>query len=66
MAEKGFDSFYLDCLGMFGMGKPLREKTGLAVIDGGEASIKLAEIAVELGLKPNRLPTQSTQRLIDA
>ena len=55
MVEKGYDSFYLDCLGMFGMGAPLREKTGLAVIDGGEASIMLAEVAVKLGLKPNRI-----------
>jgi len=53
--EEGYDSFYLDCLGMFGMGKPLREKTGLPVIDGGEASVKLAEVAVELGLRPSRI-----------
>jgi allantoin racemase len=53
--EKGYDSFYLDCLGMFGMGASLREKTGLAVIDGGEASLKLAELAVRLNLKPNRI-----------
>jgi allantoin racemase len=53
--EEGYDSFYLDCLGMFGMGKPLREKTGLPVIDGGEASLKLAEVAVELGLRPSRI-----------
>lgn len=53
--EEGYDSFYLDCLGMFGMGAPIREKTGLMVIDGGEASIKLAELSVELGLSPNRL-----------
>lgn len=53
--EEGYDSFYLDCLGMFGMGKHLREKTGLPVIDGGEASVSLAEVAVSLGLRPSRI-----------
>jgi len=53
--EKGYDAFYLDCLGMFGMGKPLREKTGLPVIDGGEASLALAEAAVHLGLTHSRI-----------
>ena len=53
--KEGYDTFYLDCLGMFGMGKPLREKTGLPVIDGGEASVTLAEVAVTIGLKPSRI-----------
>ena len=53
--NEGFDTFYLDCLGMFGMGRPLREKTGLPVIDGGEASMALAEISVDLGLTPSRI-----------
>jgi allantoin racemase len=53
--NEGYDSFYLDCLGMYGMGKKLREKTGYSIIDGGEASLKLAEVIVELGLKTNRL-----------
>lgn len=53
--EKGYDTFYLDCLGMFGMGRPLREKTGFPVIDGGEASLSLAEVSVNLGLKPSRI-----------
>jgi allantoin racemase len=52
---EGYDSFYLDCLGMFGMGRHLRERTGLPVVDGGEASLKLAEVAVELGLGPSRV-----------
>jgi allantoin racemase len=53
--KEGYDTFYLDCLSMFGMGKPLREKTGLPVIDGGEASVTLAEVAVILGLKSSRI-----------
>jgi Asp/Glu/hydantoin racemase len=52
---EGYDSFYLDCLGMFGMGKPLRVRTGLPVVDGGEASLALAEVAVALGLGPSRV-----------
>ncbi len=55
LKEEGFDSFYLGCLGMWGMGRPLREATGLPVIDGAEASLKMAEVAVELGLKPSRI-----------
>jgi allantoin racemase len=54
-AKEGYDTFYLDCLGMFGMGRPLREKTGLPVIDGGEASISIAEMLVSLGLKYSRI-----------
>ncbi len=55
LKEEGFDSFYLGCLGMWGMGRPLREATGLPVIDGAEASLKMAEVAVDLGLKPSRI-----------
>jgi len=51
----GYDSFYLDCLGMYGMGRELRKKTGLMVIDGGKASLKIAEISIDLGLVPNRI-----------
>ena len=53
--QEGYDTFYLDCLGMFGMGRPLREKTRLPVIDGGEASVSLAEVSASLGLKPSRI-----------
>lgn len=55
MKGEGYDTFWLDCLGMWGMGKPLREATGLPVIDGAEASLKMAETLVELGLKPSRI-----------
>jgi allantoin racemase len=51
----GFDSFYLDCLGMFGMGRPLRARTGLPVVDGGEASLALAEVTVAMGLGSSRV-----------
>jgi len=55
LKKEGFDAFYLSCLGMWGMGKPLREELDLPVVDGAEASIKMAEIVVELGLKPSRI-----------
>jgi allantoin racemase len=53
--DEGYDSFWLSCLGMWGMGKPLREELELPVINGAEASLKMAELAVELGLKPSRI-----------
>ena len=55
LTKKGFDSFYLTCLGMWGMGKPLREDLGIPIIDGAEASLKMAEIFVNLGLKQSRI-----------
>ena len=55
LKKEGFDSFYLTCLGMWGMGRPLREELNLPVVDGAEASIKMAEIVTELGLKPSRI-----------
>ena len=53
--KKGFDSFYLVCLAMWGLGKILRDETGLPVIDGAEASLKMAEVLVDLKLKPSRI-----------
>lgn len=49
------DCFYLGCLALWGLGKRLREEFGLPVIDGAEASLKLAETAVKLGLRHSRL-----------
>ena len=54
-SKEGYDSFYLGCLGLWGLGKPLREETGLPVIDGAEASLKVAELLVEMGFKPSRI-----------
>ena len=54
-SKEGYDSFYLGCLGLWGLGKPLREETGLPVIDGAEASLKAAELLVEMGFKPSRI-----------
>ena len=51
----GHDAFYLDCLGMFAMGRPLRESTHLPVIDPAEASLEIAEIMAHLHLKHSRI-----------
>lgn len=53
--KEGYDSFYLSCLALTGIGRDLREETGLLVIDGAEASLKMAELLVELKLKPSRI-----------
>jgi allantoin racemase len=49
------DVFYLGCLALWGLGQRLRDATGVPVLDGAEASIKVAEIAVKLGLKHSRI-----------
>jgi allantoin racemase len=49
------DVFYLGCLALFGFGEPLRRSMGVPVIDGGEASLKMAEVAVRLGLRHSRI-----------
>lgn len=49
------DVFYLGCLALWGLGHRLRDITGVPVLDGAEASIKMAEIAVKLGLKHSRI-----------
>lgn len=49
------DSFYLGCLALWGLGRRLREELEVPVIDGAEASLKIAEVAVKLGLKPSRI-----------
>jgi Asp/Glu/hydantoin racemase len=55
LVHEGYDCFYLDCLGLFGLGRRLREATGLPVVDPAEAALKVAEVSVELGLKPSRI-----------
>lgn len=49
------DIFYLGCLALWGLGQRLRDAIGVPVLDGAEASIKVAEIAVKLGLKHSRI-----------
>lgn len=53
--EKGEgDTFYLGCLALWGVGKALRAETGIPIIDGAEASLKMAEVSVKLGLMHSR------------
>ena len=54
LEERGHDAFYLDCLGMFGMGRPLRDSTRLPVVDPAEASLTLAEAMAHLHLTHSR------------
>lgn len=53
--KQGYDSFYLECLALWGMGQSLREETGIPVVDGAEASLKVAEMLAQLKLKPSRI-----------
>lgn len=48
------DVFYLGCLALWGLGGKLRDVIGVPILDGAEASLKMAEIAVRLGLKHSR------------
>jgi allantoin racemase len=53
--EKGEgDSFYLGCLALWGVGSALRAELGIPIVDGAEASLKMAEVSVKLGLRHSR------------
>lgn len=54
--EKGErDAFYLGCLALWGLGRTLRATLGVPILDGAEASLKMAEVAVKLGLRHSRV-----------
>lgn len=54
--EKGEgDVFCLGCLALWGLGGRLREAIGVPILDGAEASLKMAEIAVRMGLSHSRV-----------
>jgi len=53
--EKGEgDVFLLGCLALWGLGPRFREVIGVPVLDGAEASLKMAELIVSLGLTHSR------------
>jgi len=54
MASGAGDAFYLGCLALWGLGKVLRERLGIPILDGAETSLKMAEVAVRLGLRHSR------------
>jgi allantoin racemase len=49
------DVFVLGCLALWGLGKRFRESIGVPILDGAEASLKMAELVVKLGLRHSRI-----------
>ena len=49
------DVFILGCLALWGLGKKFRSCLGLPILDGAEASLKMAELVVKMGLKHSRI-----------
>lgn len=49
------DVFVLGCLALWGLGKRFRESLGVPILDGAEASLKMAELVVKLGLRHSRI-----------
>jgi allantoin racemase len=49
------DVFVLGCLALWGLGKRFRESLGVPILDGAEASLKVAELVVKLGLRHSRI-----------
>ena len=47
--------FVLGCLALWGLGKRFRESLGVPILDGAEASLKMAELMVKLGLRHSRI-----------
>ena len=45
------DVFYLGCLALWGLGGRLRAAIGVPILDGAEASLKMAEMLVKMGLE---------------
>lgn len=53
--EEGADTIILGCTGMVGMAKALQKKLGVPVIDPAVASLKLAEILVDMKLTHSKI-----------
>jgi len=53
--EEGADTIILGCTGMIGMAKGLEKKLGIPVIDPTVASLKLAEILVDMKLTQSKI-----------
>jgi len=49
------DVFVLGCLALWGLGERFRESLGAPILDGAEASLKMAELMVKLGLRHSRI-----------
>jgi allantoin racemase len=55
LKDREGDVFYLGCLGLWGLGRRLSDEIGVPILDGAEASIKVAEIVVRMGLRHSRV-----------
>lgn len=55
MEKEGADAFVLGCLGLFGLGKTLRNELNVPVVDPAEAALKMAEVMVQLNLRHSRI-----------
>jgi allantoin racemase len=49
------DVFIMGCLALWGLGKKFRTSLGVPILDGAEASLKMAELVVKLGLEHSRI-----------
>jgi allantoin racemase len=49
------DVFVLGCLALWGLGERFRRSLGVPILDGAEASLKVAELVVKLGLRHSRI-----------
>ncbi len=49
------DVFVLGCLALWELGERFRKSLGVPILDGAEASLKVAELVVKLGLRHSRL-----------
>ncbi len=59
------DVFLLGCLALWGLGERFRESLGVPILDGAEASLKVAELVVKLGLRHSRITYPSKRRAVD-
>ncbi|MGD2200835.1 MAG: aspartate/glutamate racemase family protein [Candidatus Bathyarchaeota archaeon] len=55
IGEGDGDVFLLGCLALWGLGSRLRDEIGVPILDGAEASLKMAELCVRLGLRHSRV-----------
>jgi allantoin racemase len=61
VVNKG-DVFVLGCLALWGLGKMFRDNLKVPVLDGAEASLKMAELLVKLELRHSRITYPKNNR----
>ena len=60
--EDGAEVICLGCGGMAGLDEAVRARTGVPVVDGVTAAVKLAESLVALGLSTSKVRTYAPPR----